>query len=353
MKDDESSDFQAFEAEIVPGIENVAIDELKAKADGSIASIQLVRPGFVRFSFRGNREWLRKLRSVVAVYAIHQFDVPRPKALLGHRHFTRLLDILRRVIVGFSQSNPTLGMGAAGAGSSVMRRLKHELAAALSVPVNEDHKGELYFRLARTRGKNGWDVLVRLTEQPLSKRSWRVVDVPGALNATVAFAMTQLGSPRKGERILNLCGGTATILIEHALSKRSAISLGLDHSTEMLAAAQLNVMSSGTSARIQLLQADVMRIPLAADSVDRVFADLPFGHYVGSHEENIRMYPHFLSDAARVMKADAKFVLLTHEINLMHRLLRKSDWVVESELSINLTGLHPRLFVLTRKSNRI
>lgn len=346
-------DSKAYEAEIIPGIEMIAIDELKFAADGDISDIQLIRPGFVRFAFDGNRTWMRNLRSVVAIYSVHQFDVPRPKALLGHQHFTRLLGIFRRVLADFSHGSPSLGIGAAGAGSAVIRRLKNELAEALGIPANEDDKGELYFRLARSRESDGWDVLARLTEQPLSKRCWRAVDVPGALNATVAYAMTRLGSPREGERILNLCSGTATFLIEHALSMRSAKLLGLDYNDDMLAAARLNLSSSGTSDRIHQIQADVTHIPLPNDSVDRIFGDLPFGNHIGSHEENLRSYPRLFRDAARVARENAAFVLLTHEISLMHSLLPESDWIVESQLKINLAGLHPRIFVLKRKSNRI
>ena len=346
-------DYRAYEVEIIPGIEMVAIDELRSRSLGDIEHLHQTRPGFARFHFRGAPERMRQLRSVVSVYEIHQFDVPRPKALLGHQHFTRLLNILRQTISSFSHSKPTIGIGAAGSGSTVIRRLKSELAEALGVPISGDGKGELFLRLARASNKNAWEVLVRLTEQPLSKRPWRAVDVPGALNGTVAFAITQLGSPVAGERVLNLCAGTATIAIEHAFSARPALSLAIDNSPRMLEAAMLNLQSSRTAARIQLVQADAVCIPLVAGTVDRFFADLPFGNHIGSHQDNMQMYPKLLREAARVASSRAVFVLLTHEIYLLRQLLKESDWFIDSELKINLAGLHPRLFVLKRKSNTI
>ena len=350
MTDDDN---RAYEVEIIPGIELVAIDELRSRGGGDIMNLHQTRPGFARFHFRGDRGWMRELRSVVAVYEIHQFDVPRPRALLGHQHFTRLLGVLRRIGGDFSHNKPALGIGAAGGESAVIQRLKGELAAALGLPISSDGKGELFLRLARTSDQNAWDVLVRTTEQPLSKRAWRAVDVPGALNGTVAYAMTQLGDPKSGERVLNLCAGSATILIEHALSAPSALSLAIDNSPQMLEAARLNLQSSRTSALIQLVRADAAMLPLADGTVDRLYADLPFGHYIGSHPDNVRMYPKLLREAARVATARAEFVLLTHEINLLRRLLKPSDWVITTELMINLAGLHPRLFVLKRKSNTI
>ena len=346
-------DYRAYEAEIIPGIELVAIDELRSCSLGDIKHLHQSRPGFARFHFRGDSERMRQLRSVVAVYEIHRFDIPRPKALLGHQHFTRLLGILRQIVSGFSHSKPALGIGAAGGGSAVIRRLIGELAEALGAPVASDGKGELFVRLARDPNQNAWEVLARLTAQPLSKRTWRAVDVPGALNGTVAYAMTQLGSPKAGERVLNLCAGTATIAIEHAFSARSALSLAIDNSPPMLEAAKLNLQSSRTAAQIQLLQADAVSVPLAAGTVDRLFADLPFGNHIGSHQDNVQLYPELLREAARVATAWAEFVLLTHEITLLRKWLTASDWFIDSEIKINLAGLHPRLFVLKRKSNTI
>ena len=346
-------DYRAYEVEIIPGIESVAIDELRSRFRGDIEQLHQTRPGFARFHFRGDPKRMRQLRSAVAVYEIHQFDVPRPKALLGHQHFNRLLGILRQIIDGFSHTRPSMGIGAAGSGSAVIRRLKHELAEALGLPISDDGKGELFLRLVRAANRDAWEVLPRLTEQPLSKRPWRAVDVPGALNGTVAFAMTRLGSPKAGERVLNLCAGTATIVIEHAISGQSALSLAIDNSPQMLEAAMLNLQSSRNSAQVQLAQADAVCVPLAAGTVDRLYADLPFGNHIGSHQDNVQMYPKLLREAARVAKAEAEFVLLTHEIVLLRRLLTASDWFIDAERKINLAGLHPRLFVLKRKSNTI
>ena len=73
-------DNRAYEVEIIPGIELVAIDELRSRGGGDIMNLHQTRPGFARFHFRGDRGWMRELRSVVAVYEIHQFDVPRPQS---------------------------------------------------------------------------------------------------------------------------------------------------------------------------------------------------------------------------------------------------------------------------------
>ena len=162
-----------YEAECIPGLEAFAVDELRS-FDGVLPhSLSTSRPGFVRFRFAGNPRVFATLRLTVAMYGVYRFEVPRPKAFLGHQHLTRLVNILRFTIGQWNFQQPSLGIGAAGANSSVLARLKQEIAGLLDVPIDADNKGELYLRLARPVDRRGWEALVRLTPRPLSKRDWR------------------------------------------------------------------------------------------------------------------------------------------------------------------------------------
>lgn len=342
-----------YELECIPGLEAYAIDELTSRAGVIPQSAEILRSGFIRFRFDGDSSLLAILRSAIAVYGVHRYEIPRPKALLGHQHLTRLINILRATMRDWTLAKTSLGIGAAGSDSSVLRRLKQELARSLDMPIDPENKGQLYLRLVRPVDQSNWEVLVRLSPQPLSKRDWRVINVPGALNATVAFAMTQIQARDSKERVLNLCSGSATILIEHALSRTSDQLLAVDSSANMLGAAKLNCIASDTNGLVTLLRADAGRTPLRPGTIDRIYADLPFGGQVGSHADNLRLYPKVLEEAHRISRPEAVCILLTHEINLLRECIDQSKWRTVSETRINLRGLHPRLFVLKRKSTRI
>lgn len=342
-----------FEAEVIPGLEPYAEHELLSRFPANVSRIRCRRAGFLRFRFGGRREQLRTLRSVIALYQIHRFPIPRPKALLGHQHFTRLREILSETSQTFSQPARTLGIGAAGSESSVMRRLLRELAAAQRLEAAADGKGELYIRIMPDRRAGGWEVLARTTPQPLSAREYRVENMPGSLNATVAYAMTRAVSLPTAATALNLCSGASTIAIEHALAHPEDLLLALECSASALEAGRRNARASGADSRIRHLRGDATNAPLAARSADRIYADLPFGHHIGSHEDNERLYPAILREAARLARPDAAFVVLTHEVKLMRRSLRKSSWHAERESRINLRGLSPRLFVLRHISDTI
>ena len=342
-----------YEAEVIPGLESFAIEDLRVQFGPRIAQVNRHRAGFIRFRFRGRAPMLRALRSVIAVYRVDHFPLPRPKAFLGHQHFSRLTQTIREVAQSFSQPPQTLGVGAAGSHSSVMRRLLHELARALQLAPARDGKGELFLRLLPNREAAGWEALLRISPQPLSAREYRLFNMPGSLNATVAYAMTRIEALAERATVVNLCSGASTILIEHGQTQRRHRLLAIDRSETALEAGRRNAKAAGLDRRVLRIQADAARTPLPARVADRIYADLPFGHHVGSHESNLRLYPALLQEADRLARSDAAFVVLTHEVKLLRRCLKQSPWAAASETRINLRGLHPRLFVLRRNSTRI
>lgn len=353
MKKKTTAPKASYEAEVIPGLEAFAIDELRQLSLAAPGRIRKTRAGFARFRLAADESVLHSLRSVIAVYRIHSFAIPRPKALLGHEHFTRLLGILRAAADRFDAPPHSMGIAAAGSHTAVMQRLRQATSRALGLPLAADGKGDLFLRLVKQVDGAGWEALVRTTASPLSRRDYRETDVPGALNATVAFAMTQTARRAQSKTVVNLCSGTSTILIEHARSGPEDTLLAVDNCPDMIKIGERHARRAGQSPRIQHLLADARRAPMPERSVDLIYADLPFGLYLGSHEDNVKLYPALLREANRLAKADARFVLLTHEIKLMARIIQTSGWRLCSETAINLSGLHPRLFVLRKISARI
>lgn len=337
-----------YEAEVIIGIEDIAIKELQTLDGMHNRSIKHIRDGFIRFEYSGKRTELDNFRSIIAIYEIHHFDIPRPKAILGHQNFTRLVDLSSSIINTWDNQEYTLGLGAAGSDSSVMQRIKSELSQALNLPIAEEEKGNLYLRLIPAYKKTGWEALIRLTPAPLSTRSWRIKNIPGALNATVAYAMLQLANIKDETHVINLCSGTATILIELAHQHKRCNLLAIDNDCDILNMATTNITASHTQNRITQICAEAQQTPTQTGSIQYIFADLPFGHHIGSHEENEWLYPAILDEAARITAQGAIFVALTHEIQLMELSLRSSQWAIKHQRKINLSGLHPQIFVLER-----
>lgn len=343
-----------FEANVVEGLETIARRELSVHLDKRVTLHRLpkvgVAPGAFRFDYAGGLRALLRMKTVQAIYLVRFYAIPRPRALLGDQAFRSLLEDIALVRAAHPpQAFQTFFISAAGENTTVMKRLRAALAEATGLSEGFE-EGDLLLRVRRPLdGREGWEVLLRISPRPLATRSWRVCDMEGALNATVAHAMVLMTDPRPYDIFLNIGCGSGTFLVERLLAGPARRVLGCDINPEALVCAQENLTAAGYAQVAELHDWDARQLPLEDASVDALCADLPFGHLVGSHADNVTLYPALLAEAARVARPGTLFALITHEVRLMQSLLSVSTvWRQVSEQRIALGGLNPRIFVLQR-----
>jgi 23S rRNA G2445 N2-methylase RlmL len=342
-----------FEAAVVDGLEPAASQELNHRFGDQVRQFYPPGqyPGVVQFAYGGTPHNLLALKTVLSLFWVMRFPLPRPRALLGHQALQQMLERIAEIRRFWPKSAyKTVYIAAAGSESAVMERIAEEIAAANGLTVSRE-EGDLLVRLRRPLdGGPGWEAALRMSPRPLSVRPWRVCDWKGALNAAVAQVMVQLTRLRAEDVFLNLGCGSGTLLIERATSAPVRQAIGCDTDLAALDCARANVVASKQAARIRLEAWDARSLPLPDASVDVLISDLPFGHDVGSHQENIALYPRLLEEAARVARPEARCVFLTHELRLMSDLLAGSpDWKTLETIQLSLTGLHPKIFVLEKK----
>jgi 23S rRNA G2445 N2-methylase RlmL len=322
------------EADVSIGLEQVAHDELHNRWGRRVANVTIA-PGVLTFTCLDDAHMLLSLKTVQAVYSVQTFNVARPKALLGDEHFRKLLAQIETVrSLSPAGAYKSLYISAAGSDSSVMAGMKRELAQRTSLSAAED-EGDLQIRI-RPAPQQGWQALVRLSPRPLATRAWRLCNFEGALNAAVAHAMIRLIRPKPGDTFLNLACGSGTLLVERLSSGRARRAIGIDIDAQALACARANVEAAGFAGGTVLMLGDARALPLPDASVDALAADLPFGHLVGSHAENLVAYPLILREASRVARPGARFGLITHEVRLMEQLLGEAGcpWRAEQVLRV-------------------
>lgn len=341
-----------YEIDVLEGLEEIAREEIRFSLGVQDRAIRVTNPGSMQIIAGVDVRALLGLRSVIAVYELLQFDVPRPRALLGHQHFSRMSEAARQILkLHAPGSFRTLRLGAAGEHSSVLQRLRQELATQLGLqPVTDE--GDLLLRLRRSEQVNGWDVLLRLSPRPLATRAWRVCNFPGAPNATLAHAIARLSEPDPQDRLLNICCGSGTLLVERLALTKAQEAIGCDIDHEALECARANLLAAGMAARVRLQAWDATALPLDTASINVILADLPFGQLIGSHRENQRLYPRLLSEAARVAAPGARMLLLTHELRLLEAAVADMPelWDVQQVLGVRSGGMLPRVFVMGRRT---
>jgi tRNA (guanine6-N2)-methyltransferase len=327
------------ECEALPGLEELLEEEVRRVSGAA--------PG-LRFDFAGPVAALLRLRIAQSVYLVVPVASARPTGLLGEKQLRRLGDAVALVrTLHPPDSIRSFRLGAAGDHTSTFRRLASELSRRTGLTFDPDD-GDLLLRVRRSRV--GWEALLRISPRPLSTRSWRVRNMAGALNATIAAAMVELTGPLESDRFANLACGSATLLIERLLRVPARQALGYDLDPAALEAARSNVAAAGLQGRLQLVRADVERLPREASSVDALAADLPYGDLVGSHAANAQLYPGLLREAARIAVPGGRFALITHDIRLLETCLpRAPEWLLERSLRVFQGGLRPQISVLRRR----
>ncbi len=327
-----------YELDALPGLEHVAATELQG-----VPLARDVRG--LRFWYPGDPERLTRLRSVVAAYRVQAWDVPRPRGLLGNQQLGELTEWLSDVVaVG---GHTSFRLSAAGKESSVMQRLAEELQGSLGIP-HQPEDGELLLRLRPSEVGPGWEVLARITPRPLSARAWRVCNMGGGLNATIAYATHKLAGQRDVDRIFNPMSGSGTLLIERALIGPSDALVGVDIDPAAVACAQQNIQAAKKQVEVACL--DALHTDLPARSFDLITADLPWGDAVGDHRSNETLYPAFLQEMHRLSSKHGRLAVITHEIKLFERVLRdQQKWEGHELLQVYSGGHWPKVYLLHKR----
>ena len=334
---------QLFQLEALPGLGAFLEAEfLKMRIRPQI--VEIPDADTFRVLYTGTPEDLTRLRNAQSAFWVENFDVPRPKALLGQQHLDHLLGLIAK-LRGLERFR-SFRLAAAGADSPTFSRLRAELEDKLDIPY-DDERGELLLKVVP--GPNGWEVQVRLTPKPLSARVWRVANMEGGLNATVAAAMVDLAGISERDRIFNPMCGSGTLLIERRRLGKSAVLTGCDTDDFALECARQNIGAAGYTPDIALFKGDATALELRDNSFDLVLVDLPWGDDIGTAADLEHLYPLFLKEMARVCTRSARMVVLTHAVKLFEETLASQfAWKFGSEHRVFHGGHHPRMYYLRR-----
>jgi tRNA (guanine6-N2)-methyltransferase len=227
--------------------------------------------------------------------------------------------------------------------------------------------GPLVFRAARglvprikselgwQNDPGGWNVNITDTKEgwvaeigPLywTQRFGRLERLPWSTNPVVAEVVVRLAKIREKHRVLDPFCGSGTLLLAARRQAADVELLGSDHASVEIARRNLaNCGHLTTQKAEQIQQPD--------RSIDRVVANLPFGKRVGSHQDNVRLYPAALAEIARVLTDDGRAVLLTEDKRLLRDAVAHTKGLkIAKERVLRFNGATPTAFVIVRTAAR-
>ena len=160
------------------GLKPVVLGELK-ESDLKILS-EDVDSVFVEFS-ENNIQKVKKLRSVARAYLVTQSDNYHPAYISNHKS---ILGNLIDIIVKYD-SFKTFKITCAGSDSSQVKSIAKYIQDTHRIQENDEADLKIHI----IKSEDIWEIGIQITPRPLSVRDYKIVNMSGAMDPTVAYAV--------------------------------------------------------------------------------------------------------------------------------------------------------------------
>lgn len=349
-----------------PGFETIAAAEVTGRlGNATISRTATVgnKNGMIWFSYPGPVHDLLKLRTLedlfVVVATVSDLSSTRADLQMLERNMMRSKGFEPALRL-FHQMHPRRRFGgkvpfriiARQATRASYRRIDAQRAIEKGVAARTDYK----WRFHETGALELWLTILpgeailalRLSDEHMRHREYKVTHLPASLRPSVAAALAWLTAPQPDDVFLDPMCGAGTILIERAHFQRYHLLLGGDSREEALEAARANI--GARYKPIEIRRWDARQLPLDAASVSSAAVNLPFGRQLSTSEENRALYPAFLSEMARVLLPGSRLVALTGDSRtFIASLGSRRQFTTQARYRVLVLGQAATVFVLKRR----
>lgn len=299
------------------------------------------------FDFTPNYKILEDLRGALRVYAVFQdikfnpFYISNHKSIIG-----KLIDT---VLSGNTDKFSTFKVSCAGSDTKEVRGIIDYIKQTYKLVEDED--ADLKIHIIKLN--ESWEVGVQLTRRPLTVRDYKVENIKGGINPTIAHAMNSLAGLNSATSYLNIFSGSATLLIEAARLKPELKLVGFDINKKTVSLAIQNIKKAGLIKSIQLKVMDIFNKP-ESGKFDVITSDLPFGMLISKDDDLEKLYQCFVDYCEDTLNSKGKLVVYTNEHETLKRILAQSEFKIIKTLNLKfLTSvnayLYPKVFVCELK----
>ncbi len=297
----------AYAVQTQPGFEAIAAREIGARfGTATIHSTHLIgdKNGLVLFDYDGDPADLLALRTIEDLFAVVAMADDLPPTFEALRIIQAEID-RSTTLASAVQLARTLLPGIAGRGRIMFRVVARHVGVTSYRRIDAQEKvlkaiaarREFQWRPMEEGGVEFWLTLfgdaallaVRLTDERMRHREYKLDHLPASLRPTAAAALVWLTEPRDDDVFLDPMCGAGTLLIERAQMGRYTQLYGGDIRDEALVVARANIGPRYKPIEVQ--RWDARSLPLDAASIDAAAVNLPFGRQIGSLDDNRTLYP--------------------------------------------------------------
>lgn len=289
------------------------------------------------------------LRSVLRVCIIAQDPRYHPRYISNHKSI--LGNLIAMIIERKRNKFKSFRIICAGSDSPNVRSIAEYIQNTYRLTEEEEADMKIHmFKIDRT-----WEIGAQITPRPLSLRDYKIRNMSGAMNPTIAYAVNSLCKLENADSYLNIFSGSATSLIEAAQCYPNLKQMvGFDNNKKTISLAIQNIKKAGLIRRIQLKEKDIFDKP-DLGKFDVITSDLPFGMAILKDEELEKLYQCFIEYCQETLNREGRLVVYTSKHEILKEIILKSEFKIIKTLELKfLTSvnayLRPKIFVCRLKT---
>jgi len=285
---------------------------------------------------------VKKLRSISRVYLVLRGNIYHPTYISNHKS---ILGNLIDTVVKYDNFK-TFKISCAGSDSPEVRSIARYIQDIYKM--EESDEADLKIHIIKP--EDTWEIGIQITPRPLSVRDYKVVNMSGAMDPTIAYAVNSFCNLDSAYSYLNIFSGSATLLIEAAQCYPNLENLmGFDNDKRHLSLSIQNIKKAGLIKRVHIKEANIFDKPNVG-TFDAIVSDLPFGMSISKNEDLEKLYSTFVQYCEEILSTGGRLVIYTSEHKLIESILSKSQFKIVQSLQLRfLTNvdayLRPKIIV--------
>lgn len=326
----------------IAGLKEVVLNEISQSANFRVIKED---GDYIYLDFVQDIAAIKRLRSVSRAYVVMQSSKYSPFYIFNHKSI--LGNLIEIIISGNKDKFKTFKITCAGSDSPRVRGIAEYIQRAYGLTEKEesDMKIHIIKKLNET-----WEIGVQLTSRPLSSRDYKVKNMSGAMDSTIAYTVNALCELENVDSYLNIFSGSATLLIEAGQCYPNLKQLiGFDNNKKSISLAIQNIKKAGLIKKIQLKERNIFDKP-DLGKFDVITSDLPFGMAISKNEDLESLYQCFIEYCQKTLNHEGKLAIYTSKYEILKRIILESEFKIVKTLELKFMTsvnayLRPKIFV--------